>query len=452
MGKLFGTDGVRGKANVWPMTTEIVMQLGRALAYVIKKRSHRHKVVVGKDTRLSGYMIETALTAGICSMGVDVLLIGPLPTPGIAFLTTNMRADAGVVISASHNPYDDNGIKFFGRDGCKLPDETEAEIEKFVLGENNQIDTIRPVATEIGKAFRIDDAIGRYVVFLKNTFPKGMLLDGIKMAIDCAHGAAYRVAPTVFSELGAELSLIGVKPNGENINHNCGALHPEVVAQQVKTSGADIGLALDGDGDRAILVDERGNIVDGDKMLAICADYMKRHDQLKNNTVVGTIMSNFGLELCLKERNIKLLRTQVGDRYVTEALRQGYSNIGGEPSGHIVFLDHHTTGDGILTALQILAIMLREGKPLSELAAIMTPVPQQLLNVQVKEKPPLENIPAVKTAVKKAKDALNGKGRIVLRYSGTEPVARIMVEGTNMNLVEKLAADIAGAIQTSIGS
>jgi len=451
MGKLFGTDGVRGKANVWPMTTEIVMQLGKSLAYVIKKHSHRHKVVVGKDTRLSGYMIETALTAGICSMGVDVLLIGPLPTPGIAFLTTNMRADAGVVISASHNPYDDNGIKFFGRDGYKLPDETEAEIEELVLGKNDDIDTIRPVATEIGKAFRIDDAIGRYVVFLKNTFPKGMLLDGIKMALDCAHGAAYKVAPIVFSELGASLSLIGVRPDGVNINHKCGALHPEVIAQEVKESGANLGLALDGDGDRAILIDEKGNIVDGDKVLAICANYMRKHNQLKNNTVVGTVMSNFGLELCLEERGIKLMRTRVGDRYVTEALRDGYSNLGGEPSGHVIFLDHHTTGDGILTALQILAIMMLENKPLSELAAIMEPVPQQLINVRVKEKPPLENIPAIKTVVKRAEDVLKGKGRIVLRYSGTEPVARVMVEGTDANLVEKLAADIAEEVEKSIG-
>ena len=307
MGKLFGTDGIRGKANIWPMTTEVVMQVGRALAYVIKKHSRRSKVVVGKDTRLSGYMIETALTAGICSMGVDVLLIGPLPTPGIAFITSNMRADAGVVISASHNPYEDNGIKFFAWDGYKLPDETEAEIEKLVLGENDQIDKIRPTATNIGKAFRIDDAIGRYVVFLKNTLPKGMLLEGIKMVLDCAHGAAYKVVPMVFSELGAELELIGAKPDGTNINRNCGALYPEVVAQKVKETGADIGLALDGDGDRAILVDEKGKIVDGDKVLAICADYLQKEDKLKNNTVVGTVMSNFGLEICLKERGIKLL-------------------------------------------------------------------------------------------------------------------------------------------------
>ncbi len=451
MGRLFGTDGIRGKANIWPMTTEIVMQVGRALAYVIKKHSHRHKVVVGKDTRLSGYMIETALTAGICSMGVDVLLIGPLPTPGIAFITSNMRADAGVVISASHNPYDDNGIKFFACDGYKLPDETEAEIEKLVLGENNHIDKIRPTATDIGKAFRIDDAIGRYVVFLKNTFPKGMLLDGTKMVLDCAHGAAYKVAPIVFSELGADLELIGVKPDGININQGCGALHPEVVAQRVKEIGADIGLALDGDGDRAILVDEKGNIVDGDKVLAICADYLQKKDKLKNNTVVGTVMSNFGLEMCLKERGIKLLRTKVGDRYITEALRAGKGNIGGEPSGHIVFLDYHTTGDGILTALQVLKIMNETGKPLSELASIMQPAPQVLINVRVKERPAFDTVPGIKKAVEAAEQALSGKGRIVLRYSGTEPVARVMVEGKDETQVKALAEAIAGAIQEAIG-
>ncbi len=451
MGKLFGTDGIRGKANLWPMTTEVVMQVGRALAYVIKKQSHRHKVVVGKDTRLSGYMIETALTAGICSMGVDVLLIGPLPTPGIAFITANMRADAGVVISASHNPYDDNGIKFFSRDGFKLPDETEAEIEKLVL-EENKIDTIRPVATEIGKAFRIEDAIGRYIVFLKNNFPRGMLLDGIKIALDCANGAAYKVAPMVFSELGADLCLIGVKPDGVNINEKCGALHPEVVAKKVKEMGADLGLALDGDGDRAILIDEKGNIVDGDKILAICGDYLKRQNKLKHNTVVGTVMSNFGLELALKERGIKLMRTKVGDRYVTEALRAGYSNLGGEPSGHIVFLDRHTTGDGILTTLQILSIMLAEEKPLSLLSSIIELVPQKLINVKVKERPPLESIPVVQKVLKEAKKQLEGKGRIVLRYSGTEPVARVMVEGTDASLIKRLAENIASAIAQSIGA
>jgi len=451
MDKLFGTDGIRGKANVWPMTTEVVMQVGRALAYVIKKHSHRHKIVVGKDTRLSGYMIETALSAGICSMGVDVLLIGPLPTPGIAFLTTNMRADAGVVISASHNPYDDNGIKFFARNGFKLPDKIESEIEKLVLAENDCIDTIRPTATEIGKAFRIEDAIGRYIVFLKNTLPKGMLFDGFKIVLDCAHGAGYKVAPMVFSELGANLTLIGVKPDGTNINDQCGALYPEEVIKKVKETGADLGLALDGDGDRVILIDEKGNIVDGDKILAICGNYLKKQGELKHNIVVGTVMSNFGLELALKQRGIRLIRTPVGDRYVTEALRASGSSIGGEPCGHVVFLDHHTTGDGILTALQVITIMLMENKPLSELGSIMEPLPQKMINIKVKEKPLFEKNPAINEVINKAQETLADQGRVVLRYSGTEPVARVMVEGKNGHLVEKLANNLAEVIQKHIG-
>ncbi|MDL1972998.1 MAG: phosphoglucosamine mutase, partial [Deltaproteobacteria bacterium] len=370
MNKLFGTDGIRGKANIWPMTTEVIMQVGRALAYVIKKRDHRHRVVVGKDTRLSGYMIETALTSGICSMGVDVLLIGPLPTPGVAFITSNMRADAGVMISASHNPYDDNGIKFFSREGFKLPDDIEKKIEDLTIN-NRHLERVRPTATEIGKAFRIEDAIGRYIVFLKNTLPKGMMLDGMKIVLDCAHGAAYRIAPTVFSELGARLELLGVKPDGLNINENCGALYPEAARKRLLETGADFGLALDGDGDRAILIDEKGEILDGDKVLAICAYYLSRYKTLKNQTVVGTVMSNFGLEMALNSWGLKLFRVPVGDRYVVEALVNRDYNLGGEPSGHIVFLDHHTTGDGILTALQILAIMLSEDKPLSELSKLM---------------------------------------------------------------------------------
>lgn len=451
MVKLFGTDGIRGKANAWPMTAEGVMHVGRALAYVIKKHSHRHRIIVGKDTRLSGYMIETALAAGICSMGVDVLLIGPLPTPGIAFITTNMRVDAGVVISASHNPYDDNGIKFFGSDGFKLPDKIEAEIEKLVLSENNHIETIRPTATEIGKAFCIVDAIGRYIVFLKNTLPKGMLFEGLKIVLDCANGATYKVAPRVFSELGANLSLIGVRPDGTNINAQCGALYPEVVIEKVKETGADLGLALDGDGDRVILVDEKGNIVDGDKVLGICAYYFKNQGKLPHNSVVGTVMSNFGLEVALNSWGINLIRTQVGDRYVTEKLRNSGANLGGEPSGHIVFLDHHTTGDGILTALQVIAIMLSETKPLSELAARVESLPQRLINIKVKQRLPLESIPAVKTALNRIQKTLNNKGRAVLRYSGTEPIARIMVEGTDIKLVDCLAADLAEVIQSHIG-
>lgn len=450
MGKLFGTDGIRGKANIWPMTTGVIMQVGKALAYAIKKRDHRHRVVVGKDTRLSGYMIETALTSGICSMGVDVLLVGPLPTPGIAFITSNMRADAGVMISASHNPYQDNGIKFFSKEGFKLPDEIEKEIEDLTIN-SEHIEKIRPIATEIGKAFRIEDAIGRYIVFLKNTLPKGMMLDGIKMVLDCAHGAAYRIAPTVFGELGAKLELLGVNPNGLNINENCGALYPEAVQRRLIETGADFGLALDGDGDRAILIDERGQILDGDRILAICAYYLSRYKLLKNQTVVGTVMSNFGLETALEGWSLKLFRVPVGDRYVAEALVNGDYNLGGEPSGHIIFLDHHTTGDGILTALQILAIMLSEGKPLSELSKLMEPVPQCLINVPVKRKPLFGSIPEIEKVVRKTKAVLEGKGRIILRYSGTEPVARIMVEGIDELLINNLASDIAEVIKTKLG-
>jgi len=451
MGKLFGTDGIRGKANIWPMTTELIMQVGRALAYAIKKKAHRHRVVVGKDTRLSGYMIETALTSGICSMGVDVLLIGPLPTPGIAFITSNMRADAGVMISASHNPYDDNGIKFFSKEGFKLPDEIEKEIEDLTI-KNEHIEKIRPTATEIGKAFRIEDAVGRYIVFLKNTLPKGMILDGIKMVLDCAHGAAYRISPTVFGELGAKLELLGVSPNGLNINENRGALYPEAAQRRLTETGANFGLALDGDGDRAILIDEKGQILDGDKILAICAYYLSRYNLLKNQTVVGTVMSNFGLEMALNNWGLKLFRVPVGDRYVAEALVNRDYNLGGEPSGHIIFLDHHTTGDGILTALQILAIMLSENKPLSELSKSMEPVPQCLINVPVKKKTPFGNIPEIEKTVRKTKAVLEGKGRIILRYSGTESVARIMVEGTDELLINNLASDIAQVIRKKLGS
>lgn len=451
MKKLFGTDGIRGKANIWPMTTEVIMQVGRALAYVIKKRDHRHRVVVGKDTRLSGYMIETALTSGICSMGVDVLLIGPLPTPGVAFITSNMRADAGVMISASHNPYDDNGIKFFSREGFKLPDDIEKKIEDLTIN-NRHLEKVRPTATEIGKAFRIEDAIGRYIVFLKNTLPKGMMLDGMKIVLDCAHGAAYRIAPTVFSELGARLELLGVKPNGLNINENCGALYPEAARKRLLETGADFGLALDGDGDRAILIDEKGEILNGDKVLAICAYYLSRYKTLKNQTVVGTVMSNFGLEMALNSWGLKLFRVPVGDRYVVEALVNRDYNLGGEPSGHIVFLDHHTTGDGILTALQILAIMLSEDKPLSELSKLMEPVPQCLINVPVKRRPPLSSIPEIERAVRKTEEVLGKNGRVILRYSGTEPVARVMVEGTDEVLINNLASDIAEIIKIKLGS
>ncbi|MCK5307815.1 MAG: phosphoglucosamine mutase, partial [Zetaproteobacteria bacterium] len=342
MKRLFGTDGVRGVANIYPMTVEVATKLGRAIAFVFKQEKRRHRIVIGKDTRLSGYMIESAMVAGICSMGVDVMLVGPLPTPGIAFITSSMRADAGVVISASHNPYQDNGIKFFSRDGFKLPDRIEHEIEEFVLDENDE--GHRPTAGEIGKAYRIDDAIGRYIVYLKNTFPDKMTLDGMKIVVDCGNGAAYKVAPEVFHELGAEIFTVGVEPDGENINEGCGALYPEKLAERVKENGADIGIALDGDGDRCIVVDEKGSIVDGDHIMAICARSMLNEGRLRENTLVATVMSNTGLEEAMKKVGGRLVRTAVGDRYVVEEMVRGGYNLGGEQSGHIIFLDHTTTG------------------------------------------------------------------------------------------------------------
>src|SRR3990167_46582 len=393
MRKLFGTDGVRGIANVYPMTAEVARQLGRAIAYVFKKEPRRHKIVIGKDTRLSGYMIENAMVAGICSMGVDVMLVGPLPTPGIAFITSSMRADAGVVISASHNPYQDNGIKFFSRDGFKLPDEMELEMERFISSDNDPAH--RPTASDIGKAYRIDDAIGRYVVFAKNTFPKELTVDGLKIAVDCANGAAYKVAPEVLYELGAEVFPIGVKPDGENINEKCGSLYPDVVAKLVKEKKADIGITLDGDGDRVILVDEKGKVLDGDYLMAIVATRMLKQNTLKKKTLVTTIMSNMGLEEAVKKAGGKVIRAKVGDRYVAEEmLKHGY-NLGGEQSGHILFMDHTTTGDGIISALQVLAVMVREDKRPSELSKVMTRFPQILINVRVKEKRDIAKVPQV---------------------------------------------------------
>jgi len=449
MRKLFGTDGVRGIANVYPMTAEVAMQLGRAIAYVFKKEPRRHKIVIGKDTRLSGYMIENAMVAGICSMGVDVMLVGPLPTPGIAFITSSMRADAGVVISASHNPYQDNGIKFFSRDGFKLPDEIELEMERFISSDNDPAH--RPTASDIGKAYRIDDAIGRYVVFAKNTFPKELTLDGLKIAVDCANGAAYRVAPEVFYELGAEVFPVGITPNGENINSNCGSLHPEVVAKLVKEKKADIGIALDGDGDRAILVDEKGEILDGDHIMAILATRMLKQKTLEKNTLVATIMSNMGLEEAVRKAGGKVIRTAVGDRYVAEEMLKGVYNLGGEQSGHIIFMDHTTTGDGIISALQILAVMVREDKRLSELSKVMTRFPQILINVKVKEKRDIAKVPQVAKRVKEVEKKLDGNGRLSVRYSGTELLARVMVEGRDSKEIKKMANYIAEAIEEELG-
>ena len=449
--KLFGTDGVRGVANIHPMTTEIVMQLGRAAAYIFKDKDdkRRHRIVIGKDTRLSGYMIENALVAGICSMGVDVLLVGPLPTPGIAFITSSMRADAGVVISASHNPYQDNGIKFFDGTGFKLPDETELKIEDLIY--SKKIDSLRPVASEVGKAFRIDDAKGRYVVFLKAAFPKDLDLKGLRIVLDCANGAAYKVAPAVLEELGAEVIPLGISPNGTNINAGCGSLHPQVIADAVVENRADLGIALDGDADRVIFVDEFGNEVDGDHIMAICATDLLAKGQLAKKTLVATVMSNMGLDIALKKAGGQVVKTAVGDRYVVEEmLRHGY-NLGGEQSGHMIFLDHNTTGDGMISALQVLAIMQRSGKRLSELAEVMISLPQVLLNVRVKERRDIAQIPEVQKVIDAVEEKLAGKGRVLIRYSGTEPLLRIMLEGQDKYQITEMAHEIGDAIERHLG-
>ncbi|MDI7259508.1 MAG: phosphoglucosamine mutase [Thermodesulfobacteriota bacterium] len=448
--KLFGTDGIRGVANVDPMTGELAMQLGRAIAHLFKEVKGKHRIVVGKDTRLSGYMLETALASGICSMGADVWLVGPLPTPGIAFITTSMRANAGVVISASHNPYYDNGIKIFSSNGFKLPDEMEHRIEEMIL--SNHLDSLRPTASAVGKAHRIDDAIGRYVVFLKKTFPNDLTLDGLRIALDCANGAAYRVAPMVFEELGAEVIPIGIEPNGENINANCGSLHPEVVTQLVLEKGADIGIALDGDGDRIVFVDRSGKQVDGDHILAICGLQMLSEDRLKKSTLVTTVMSNMGLDRTIRNAGGKVVRTQVGDRYVVEEMVRGDYNLGGEQSGHTVFLDYNTTCDGILTALQLLAIMKRKERPLDELAGVIKPLPQVLYNTEVREKKELSEIPEIDKRVKEIEKILGDSGRLLIRYSGTEPLLRIMVEGEDETKLHAYAQELAELIKKHLGS
>ncbi|HSP79075.1 MAG TPA: phosphoglucosamine mutase [Myxococcaceae bacterium] len=446
--RLFGTDGVRGVANVHPMTAEVAMQLGRALAYLIRNGPHRHRVIIGKDTRLSGYMFEQALAAGIISMGVDVELVGPLPTPGIANLTTSMRADAGAVISASHNPYQDNGIKFFWRDGFKLPDETEAKLEELVA--SGAIDSIRPTATKIGRAFRLDDSIGRYIVYLKATFPRELTLEGMTIVVDCAHGAAYRSAPSVLEELGAKVIALGVQPDGKNINHKCGALHPEGLARAVVKHGAQLGIALDGDADRLIVVDEKGKVVDGDAIMAICTGELVARRELRKKTLVATVMSNIGLERAVSRWGVKVARTRVGDRYVVEEMRKHGYNLGGEQSGHLLFLDHTTTGDGTLAALQLLAVMCRHQKPVSELASIFEPVPQTLLNVVVKQRRELGELPQVMKAIQGVEKKLGKEGRVLVRFSGTEPKARVLIEGPDAARNEQYAREIAEALSRSL--
>jgi phosphoglucosamine mutase len=448
--KLFGTDGIRGVANVYPMTGELMLKLGRAVAYNIKRGNHRHRIVIGKDTRVSGYMLETALASGLCSMGVDVLLCGPLPTPAISQLTVSMRADAGAVISASHNPYQDNGIKFFSADGFKLPDEVEADIEDLVA--NDRLHHLRPTATSIGKAFRIDDAAGRYIVYAKSTFPRHLTLEGLTIVVDCAHGAGYRVAPAVLEELGAKVIVIGNTPDGRNINRGFGALHPETMCKAVKKTGANLGIALDGDADRLIVSDEKGRVVNGDAVMAICGLDLIRRKALPKKTVVSTVMSNMGLDQAIAKAGGRVLRTRVGDRYVVEELRRGGYSFGGEQSGHLIFLDHATTGDGTVAALALLAVMVESGKSVSELASCMTVFPQAQLGLQVSSKPELGSLPEVMRSIRDVEKKLGGSGRVLVRYSGTEPKVRVLVEGPDQKMIDGYAAQIAGELKKAIGA
>jgi phosphoglucosamine mutase len=443
--KLFGTDGLRGVANEHPITPEVALRLGRAVTFVAGHgRSHPPRILIGKDTRLSGYMIETAIASGVCSMGGRVMLCGPIPTPGVAHLTVSMRADAGIVISASHNPYPDNGIKVFGPDGFKLEDSREAEIERLMADEA----LLGPPKTgsRVGRAFKLDDARGRYVVFAKASFPRDLSLDGVRVVVDAAHGAAYRVAPLVFQELGAEVTALGVKPNGVNINRECGALHPAKLRAEVVRRGAQIGVALDGDADRVIVVDEQGQIVDGDAVMAMCAARMIRDGQLRGATLVATVMSNLGLERAIERLGARLLRTPVGDRYVVDAMRKGGYNLGGEQSGHLIFLDHASTGDGVIGALQVLALMLRTGQPLSALArGAMERVPQVLESLTLPSRRPIEEMASLSARLARVQAALGREGRVLVRWSGTEPKLRIMVEGPEEQLIRGYASELAAA-------
>jgi len=454
MTKLFGTDGVRGIANQPPMTSEIAMAIGRATAYLFCEKDPRGlpkttKVVIGKDTRLSGYMLENALAAGFCSMGAKVFLVGPLPTPGIAFITRSMRADAGVVISASHNAYHYNGIKIFDRHGFKLPDTKEQEIEAAM--NSSELDKYRPTMEFIGKATRIEDAIGRYIVYIKHTFPQEQTLDGIRVVLDCANGAAYKLAPIVFEELGAEVFPIHCSPNGENINDQCGAVFPQNMCKAVHEHRAEIGISLDGDADRVILSDETGEMVDGDQILAICALHMLQEGTLKKKTVVATPMSNMGLEIAIRRAGGNVIKAAVGDRYIVETMRKENLNLGGEQSGHIIDLDYNTTGDGMIAALKVLSIMKKTGKPLSELKKQMIQFPQVLENVFVRQKDDFNQYPKIVESIKKVETALGDNGRVVVRYSGTEPLARVMVEGEDYQKIQQYVMDIAHTIRAQLG-
>ena len=444
---LFGTDGIRGVANVHPMTPELALALGRAITFVAGRgKDHPPRVLIGKDTRLSGYMIETAIASGVTSMGGRVLLCGPVPTPAVAHLTVSMRADAGIVISASHNPYADNGIKVFAADGFKLPDSTESEIEQLVAEPERMGE--RRTGPAVGRAEKLEDARGRYVAYVKNTFPRDLTLDGVRVVVDAAHGAAYRVAPLVFSELGASVWAIGVRPNGVNINHEAGALHPDNARAEVVKRGAQIGIALDGDADRVLVIDDKGQVVDGDAVMAMCATRMKRDGELRGDAVVATVMSNLGLERALEAQSIRLVRTPVGDRYVVEAMRKGRFNLGGEQSGHLIFLDHASTGDGLIGALQVLALMLRTGRPLSELAGeAIERVPQVTESIALPSRRPLEEMKALQKTSVRVRAALGEDGRVLVRWSGTEPKLRLMVEGPDEDRIREWARELVAAAQ-----
>jgi phosphoglucosamine mutase len=455
--KIFGTDGVRGTANIEPVTAETALKLGRAAAHVFKNlesraRGHgRHKIVIGKDTRLSGYMLENAISSGILSMGVDVLFIGPLPTPGVAYVTRSLRADAGIVITASHNPYADNGIKFFQADGYKLDDKIESKIEGLVF--SGEIEKVRPTAGEIGKAVRIDDALGRYIEFAKTSFPRNLTLEGMRVVVDCAHGASYKSTPCVLRELGAEVIVYGNQPDGMNINRDCGSMFPENLCRKVVEHKAHIGIAHDGDADRVLLCDEKGNLIDGDDIMAIAALDMLAQKTLAEKTLVATVMSNAGLESAIKNCGGKIIRTAVGDKNVIdEMLKHGF-NFGGEQSGHLIFRDFGTTGDGLVAALQILRIMKAKGQPLSKLAKCWTRFPQLVTNVKVREKKPFEQLDGVTKLVAEAeKELKSAGGRVLLRYSGTEPKARLLLEGRDAKVLESWSKKICGAIQKQIGA
>ncbi|NCC25238.1 MAG: phosphoglucosamine mutase [Deltaproteobacteria bacterium] len=448
MKPLFGTDGLRGQVNIFPMQPELVLRVGLAAGQFFRNGLRRHRVVIGKDTRLSGYVFESALTSGFCASGVDVYLVGPLPTPAISFLTRNMRADLGVVISASHNPFMDNGIKFFNSTGFKLADAVEDEITRMVMDREMKWNPPQPEA--MGRAVKIQDSPGRYIVYLKNTIPADCTLDGLKIVLDCANGAAYRVAPLIFEELGARVVKVGVDPDGLNINRKCGSLYPETAARLVLEHGADIGITLDGDADRLIAVDEKGRVLDGDQIMALCAKEMIGRDALPGRNLVATVMSNMALEVFMAEQGGQLIRTPVGDRHVVEAMRRMGAALGGEQSGHLIFSDHSTTGDGILAALQLVRIMVQTGRPLSELAGLIDPFPQKLVNVHVGQKRPFDEVPAIQNAVTAAESLLGSRGRVLLRYSGTEAVARVMVEAEDREIMETVCDDLVEAVRQGL--